>query len=62
MSWELKLIGSHCKAVHHEWQTDINESLALGVIWLHPECTLNDDEVNALFTALASELQATLRQ
>ncbi len=42
------------------------KSLALGVTWRHPERTLNDDEVNALFAsitdALASELQATLRQ
>ncbi|WP_166264484.1 phenylalanine--tRNA ligase subunit beta [Marinobacter caseinilyticus] len=42
-----------------------NRSLALSLFWQHPERTLNDDEVHALFdsviTALQKELEATLR-
>ena len=42
-----------------------NRSLALSLFWQHPERTLNDDEVHALFNgvieALKQELGATLR-
>ncbi|WP_336368011.1 phenylalanine--tRNA ligase subunit beta [Marinobacter sp. C2H3] len=42
-----------------------NRSLALSLFWQHPERTLNDDEVQSLFTgvidALKEELGATLR-
>lgn len=42
-----------------------NRSLALSLFWQHPERTLNEDEVHALFTgvieALKEELGATLR-
>ncbi|WP_166252259.1 phenylalanine--tRNA ligase subunit beta [Marinobacter salicampi] len=42
-----------------------NKSLALSLFWQHPERTLNDDEVHALFNnvieALQKELGATLR-
>ena len=43
----------------------LRKSLAIGLTWQHPSCTLNDDEVNAItvniLTSLEQRFNATLR-